>query len=331
MIAAFNCYLTLIEAERGEALNDKTKNALLFGLLRSEGLRQFGSDPIVARMDDTPPPTHTAFQAAVRQRFYRSPSISHACLDFANHRQGTNESAADFLATLRELAPECRFPATYLDRALTQQILVGCKLPKAREWMLVHVPEAEPNLDAFVKILDSDEAVTKDQQVFSSASGSGKPCGVASVVSHPRGRSKCSGTTSFQKGTEKGQGSGQAVKGKCRGCGSGNHRSYDGSCPAKGAECRFCHRLGHYESVCITKQKSQMASGHTDTHAGGGKSLKHIAPAMHAVSTSGLAETPFQTTVHLCGPNGQVHTVEGEVDMGSYCSIVSHRLFDSEF
>ncbi len=130
---------------------------------------------------------------------------------------------------------------------------------------------------------------------------------------------------------EKGQESGQAAKGKCKGCGSGNHRSYDSACPAKGAECRFCHRLGHYESVCITNQKSQMASSHTGMHAGGGKSLKHIAPALHAVSASSLAETPFQMTLHLHVPNGQVHTMEGEVDMGSYCSIVSHRLFDSEF
>ncbi|MCP4546696.1 MAG: hypothetical protein GY835_09565, partial [bacterium] len=53
-IATFNSYLTLVEAERGEALNDKTKNALVFGLLGSEGLRQFGSDPIVAMMSETP-------------------------------------------------------------------------------------------------------------------------------------------------------------------------------------------------------------------------------------------------------------------------------------
>ncbi len=95
--------------------------------------------------------------------------------------------------------------------------------------MLLHAPEAEPNLDAFVKILDSDEAVAKDQQVFSSASGSSKPYGVVSAVSHLHGRSKRNCTAGYQKETEKGQGSGQAMKGKCRGCGSGNHRSYDGS------------------------------------------------------------------------------------------------------
>ncbi len=205
----------LVEAERGEALNDKMKNALLFSLLGSEGLCQFGSDPIMATMDATPPPMHTAFQAAVRQHFYRSPSILHACLDFANRRQSPNESAADFLAALRELAPEYRFPVTYLNRAIAQQILVGCRSTKAREQMLLHEPEAEPNLDAFVKISDSDEAVFKDQQVFPAASGSSKPFGRVSVISQSRGRSKCSGTASFQKGMEKGQGSGQATKGKC--------------------------------------------------------------------------------------------------------------------
>ncbi len=130
-IAAFNRYLTLVEAVRGEALNDKMKNALIFGLLGSEGLCQFGSDPIVVKMDDTPPPTHMAFQAAVRQRFYHSPSVSRAYLDFANHRQGSTECATDFLAVLRELAPECHFLATYLNRAIAQQILVGCRSTKA--------------------------------------------------------------------------------------------------------------------------------------------------------------------------------------------------------
>ncbi len=101
--------------------------------------------------------------------------------------------------------------------------------------MLLHEPEAEPNLDAFVKILDSDEAIFKDQQVFSAVSGSSKPFGGVSVVSQSRGHSKHGGTTGFQKGMEKGQGSGQATKGKCRGCGSGNLKSYDSACLAKGA------------------------------------------------------------------------------------------------
>ncbi len=144
----FNSYLTLVEAERGVVLNNKTKNVLIFGLLGSEGLRQFGSNPIIAKMDETPPLTHMAFQATVRQRFYCSPSISRACLDFANRRQGSSESAADFLAALHKLAPECRFPATYLNRAIAQQILVGCRSTKARERMLLHEPKAGPNLDA---------------------------------------------------------------------------------------------------------------------------------------------------------------------------------------
>ncbi len=80
--------------------------------------------------------------------------------------------------------------------------------------MLLHEPEAELNRDAFVKILDSDEAIYKDQQVFSAVSGSSKPFGGVSVISQSRGRSKRGGTGSFQKGTEKGQGSGQATKGK---------------------------------------------------------------------------------------------------------------------
>ncbi len=185
-IAIFNSYLTLVEVECAETLNDKTKNTLLFSLLGLEGLHQFGSNLIMGKMDDTPLPTHMAFQAAVRQCFHCSPSILHACLDFANHHQGLNESVTNFLAMLRELVPEYQFPATYLDCTLAEQILVGCRSRKVREWMLLlHAPEAEPNLDAFVKIMDPDEAMAKDQQVFSTVSGSSKPYGVVSAILHP--------------------------------------------------------------------------------------------------------------------------------------------------
>ncbi len=93
--------------------------------------------PIIAKMDETLPLTHMPFQATARQRFYCSPSISRACLDFVNHRLGSSESAANFLAVLHELAPECCFPATYLNHVIAQQILVGCHSTKAQERMLL--------------------------------------------------------------------------------------------------------------------------------------------------------------------------------------------------
>ncbi len=325
-VAAFNSWLTLVEVERGEALNAKTKNALLFSLLGSEGLRQFGSDPVVAQMDDQTPPTHAVFQAAVKQRFHRPASISRACLDFQNRRQGSTESAADFVAALRELAPECQFPATYLDRALAQQILAGCRSTKARERMLLHNPDQAADLTEFIRILDSDEAVQHDSALFAAAAGSSRPSGVHAV--QPNTRLRRQGP---YKGS-KGSGSNTYTKGKCMGCGSGDHRSKDNSCPARNAECRFCHKTGHYENVCISKQKSQAAStAHTGTHTGDGRGLKCITHSLHAVASTALASTPFTTTVHLRDPDGKLHTVVGELDSGSYCSIVSRAVFDGEF
>ncbi len=64
----FNSWLSLVELERGEALANKMKNSLLFGLLGSEGLRQFGGDPIVECMVDDAT-THVAFQAAIQKCF----------------------------------------------------------------------------------------------------------------------------------------------------------------------------------------------------------------------------------------------------------------------
>ncbi len=182
-----------------------------------------------------------------------------SCLRLANCCQGPAESAAGFLTVVHELVPECQFPAMHLDCAIAQQILVGCRSTKVHERTLLHESPADPDLDAVAKILDSDEAISKDQQVFSAASSSSNPFRRVSVVLESQGHSKC-GTTSCHRDMEKGQGSGLPThKGKCMGCGLGSHRSRDSSCPAKGAECSFCHKCWVL-SVYVQSQDSTVAT-----------------------------------------------------------------------
>ncbi len=116
-VAAFDSWIRLVQLKRGENLDDATKNSLLFKLVGFEGLRQFGSDTLVPLMTEAAT-THTHFQDPVKAHFHHPVTVACAVLDFQERSQGTRESAADFVAALRELAPDCAFPATYLDRAL---------------------------------------------------------------------------------------------------------------------------------------------------------------------------------------------------------------------
>ncbi len=166
-ISAFDAYLRLVELERGEALSASMKNSLLFSLLGQEGLCQFGNDPVVATMteDDT---MHAIFRAAVRHHFKWTTNVARACFDFHMRRQGPTESAAKLIASLRELAPDSNFPTDYSNRTLAEQLVCGCHSSKACERMLL----IDPDLDAYLRILESDEVVQEDSKIIASGSSS---------------------------------------------------------------------------------------------------------------------------------------------------------------
>ncbi len=174
-ISAFDAYLCLVELERGEALTASTKNSLLFSLLGLEGLHQFRNDPVVATMtkDAT---THAIFRAAICRHFKRATNVTRACYDFHMRQQGPTKSMAEFITALQELAPDCSFSADYTNRALAEQLVCGCYSSKARERMLL----VKPNLDEYLRILESDEVVQEDSRII--ASGSSMPTNPASVL-----------------------------------------------------------------------------------------------------------------------------------------------------
>ncbi len=123
----YSAYLTLVEAERGVALEHLVKNSMLFSLLGTEGQRRFASHPIIATIATA---THEAFQAAMKTFFKKPVNIARACLDFREHRQGQSKTASKFVSALSELALDCSFPVDYLNRELALQILSGCHSTK---------------------------------------------------------------------------------------------------------------------------------------------------------------------------------------------------------
>ncbi len=99
----FESYLDLVETERGAVLDNKMKNQLLFSLLRTEGVRQFGRTEAIDRIKTD---TLDIFLAAVKEYFQHPVSKCKCHFDMQMRHQAPSESATEFLAALREPSPD---------------------------------------------------------------------------------------------------------------------------------------------------------------------------------------------------------------------------------
>ncbi len=91
------------------------------------------------------------------------------------------------------------------------------------------------------------------------------------------------------------------------------------SCPAKNAECSFCHKNGHWAGCCHTKQKSKIAG---TEHKG--VSAKKIELDTKAIILGMSIEQPNHFTVRVLDSKGTPYSLTAEVDFGSYCFAISH-------
>ncbi len=80
-------------------LEEGIKKTILFQLLGAEGMRQFGNEPAAAWLEDNVY-TFDAFVDAVEVFFHKPVKPSHGHLDLHNRRQGVQETAAEFVASL---------------------------------------------------------------------------------------------------------------------------------------------------------------------------------------------------------------------------------------
>ncbi len=109
---------------------------------------------------------------------------------------------------------------------------------------------------------------------------------------------------------------------KCYACGQTGHLAKDNACPAKGAECEFCHKVSHWKRVCFTlEQSKQLTNMHMATYRHKcSRNTKRIDSTLHAVSAQQPANLPFETMIQIQYTKG--HSLKGDIDTGSYCSIV---------
>ncbi len=162
-LSSYKGYIRLLELDWDD-FPDGIKKTLLFQLLSSEGMRQFGKKPVAACMDND-----TLFCNLLQccRRLFQKP-IKPVCahLDLHNHHQGQCKTRAKFVAALQELLPNCKFDVEHQKEHPAMQLLAGRCSDAGQKWMLL---EDAINLDKDIDILLSEESAIADIAAFGAA------------------------------------------------------------------------------------------------------------------------------------------------------------------
>jgi hypothetical protein len=175
---------------------------------------------------------------------------------FRHAEQESSESATAFYARLRALATLCEFPEP--EAEIKSQLISGSASAKVTKKGL-----SEPNLTMdellqFMKTLElSNDQALKVRNGRSKAAAAedtnaaSTPTDAAAVNAvHRNGQFR----RRPQPRTHHAHPQRKQTPQTCRNCGNAwPHQGGQGNCPARGAVCSHCHKLGHYERTCLSK------------------------------------------------------------------------------
>ncbi len=160
-VALFERYIYLVDRSLSteQKLDDEAKNSYMFSNLGCEAARQFASNPAFESMTTA---RHTDFSAAVKKQFSAQVHVVRSHFEFQRMEQGTNESVADYLLSLRALAADCNFHGQE-EYHLALQLTYGCRDKTAQKQLLV---AKEVDLAKFVAILSAEESANASAAAF---------------------------------------------------------------------------------------------------------------------------------------------------------------------
>lgn len=213
--------------------NAQRKAALLRASLGPEGFKVYCSLAV-----DTREPYNAAV-ARLQSHFGQPASTIFARAQFTRYQQRQGVTVSQYVATLRELASKCDFPAAQLEERVRDQFVAWCASDKIRERLLQE--PANRTLDEVVTLATTIERALFEAPALTSSS--------SSVVSQVKDRSASSNRKSSSSSTGV----------TCWNCGTAGHTSKSTACPARGKECRNCAGIGHFASAC--RKKSASGSG----------------------------------------------------------------------
>ena len=187
-------------------------------------------------------------QNALKTHFKPKVILIYERYKFHSRAQKPNESVADFVASLKELAHTCEF-GTNLNDMLRDRFVTGLSNTKTQHSLLA---EADLTFAKAFEIATAREVAQKDVQAMGN-----NPNAVYKVRSQPN--TTKSNSSNYQKGKASSSGYFKSAtssqnsskpstpKNPCSGCGK-NHWKND--CPFKEAVCYSCNAKGHIKSMC---------------------------------------------------------------------------------
>jgi hypothetical protein len=175
--------------------------------------------------------------AALDEKFAPQMNESYERYVFRSMSQEDSETVDQFITRLRQQAKNCGFQANQVDENVRDQVIHGCKSSKLRVKLL---EKRELTLKTVADTARAHEAAQK--QAREMAEGS-KSESVHRLNRHTPSRQghKHKGTKPTHP-NKTSQSDGDKI---CFNCGLKTHLARDPTCPAKGKECKACHKNGH--------------------------------------------------------------------------------------
>ena len=245
---------------------------------------------------------------------------------FFQRDQRPSESVSAYVAELRHLARACEFK-DHLPEALRDRFVCGLRSAGTRRKLLAI---ADLTFDKAVTDAQADELATRDAVEVSADSSRSGASGGSSSVHQVYSTSK----TRLPSGR-------QAETSPCYRCG-GQHSPKE--CRFRDAECRFCHKIGHLQRVCRSKNApadSKKAGAKPVPKPRGRKSTStHHVMTDYSRHDSADEMIKYVRVAHVAGKppapifaDAKVHgqTLRFEVDTGAGVSILPAALYTRKF
>ena len=167
---------------------------------------------------------------------------------FHRRNQEKEENIDTYVTVLRKLAKSCNFQEE--DRMIRDRIVIGVYDDTVREKLL---EDKDLTLKKATKICRAHETSKTQTQAMSGASQDSAVNRLKYTLQRRGGAPKRGGFRPHSDGPHHQSAAKNALV-KCTRCGKspGHGRA---SCPAKDAECRKCHKKGHYAAECRSKRE----------------------------------------------------------------------------
>ena len=185
----------------------------------------------------------------ITQKFVAGKNILSERIKLYSRKQQPNQSLNDFLSELRQVSRYCNFPPTFADEALRDAFCQGLaseglKRAVCRAFATATANKAEFSLQNAVSAAEVEESALRDSEQSSQQ---------PSVAAGNQGK-RAQKSYSKHPPVRRGKEVGKKPTNRCHWCGSSIlHGKKD--CPAKDKVCRSCGKTGHFDKVCLQKNK----------------------------------------------------------------------------